>query len=294
MPGHPFRFRSEHHAIGKDDRTRTEGDFVPLAQGIVHYQSANLGQGTPVVLVHGFSVPYYIWDPTFEALKAAGRHVLRYDLYGRGLSDRPDTDYDQDLYDRQLADLIDALCLPTPVDLVGLSMGAAIAAVFCERHPAQVRRLALIGPAGQPMKTPALKRLLEVPGLGEALLDRFGDAFLIGSIRKDLADPLQAQQYTERFREQMRLIGFKHALLSTLRKGMLTGAARSFAAVGGQDRPVLVIWGTKDRVVPFALNERLRQAVPQAELLAVAEAGHIVHYERPEIVNPHLIRFLSG
>lgn len=37
--------------------------------------------------MHGFSVPYYIWEPTFAALVQAGLRVLRYDLYGRGYSD---------------------------------------------------------------------------------------------------------------------------------------------------------------------------------------------------------------
>ena len=47
------------------------------------------GRPASVVLIHGFSVPYFIWDPTFEALHAAGMNPLRYDLYGRGYSDRP-------------------------------------------------------------------------------------------------------------------------------------------------------------------------------------------------------------
>jgi pimeloyl-ACP methyl ester carboxylesterase len=54
------------------------------------------------VLIPGFSVPYVIWDPTFEDLVEKGFRVLRYDLFGRGYSDRPDAIYDLELFDRQL------------------------------------------------------------------------------------------------------------------------------------------------------------------------------------------------
>jgi len=69
--GRPARFVRE--AAGRDR---------PLRAG----RSA---RGPAVALVHGFSVPYYVWDPTAPELARAGFRVLRYDLYGRGYSDRP-------------------------------------------------------------------------------------------------------------------------------------------------------------------------------------------------------------
>ena len=75
---------------------------MQLSQGYVHYELGGPVGGEKVVLVHGLSVPYYIWDPTFDALTEAGFRVLRYDLYGRGFSDRPKLRYDADLFDEQL------------------------------------------------------------------------------------------------------------------------------------------------------------------------------------------------
>ncbi|MDX1614419.1 MAG: hypothetical protein R3300_08920 [Candidatus Promineifilaceae bacterium] len=56
-----------------DERSRAAapGQFVELAHGFVHYEVAGPEQAQTVVLVTGFSVPYSIWDPTFEALLEA-------------------------------------------------------------------------------------------------------------------------------------------------------------------------------------------------------------------------------
>ena len=70
-------------------RERAPGDFVTLSQGTTFYDVAGPDTGRVVVLVHGFSVPSYIWDSTFTALTAAGYRTIRYDVFGRGWSDRP-------------------------------------------------------------------------------------------------------------------------------------------------------------------------------------------------------------
>src|SRR6478736_6702893 len=106
-------------------RASAPGAFVALADGYTHYEIAGPASGRTVVLAAGATVPYYIWDPTFAALTTAGFRVLRYDYYGRGYSDRPDIAYTQDLYVRQLAELLDAVHFTDPIDLAGLSYGGS-------------------------------------------------------------------------------------------------------------------------------------------------------------------------
>lgn len=127
-------------------RTSAPGKFVKLSDGLVHYELGGPEGGRTVVLVHGFSVPYYLWDPTFRALTEAGFRVLRYDLFGRGFSDRPDVTYDGELYRRQLVELLDALQIRGKVDLMGSSMGGPIVAGFGCKHPERVRTVSLFGP----------------------------------------------------------------------------------------------------------------------------------------------------
>src|SRR5512147_2320234 len=97
-----FSFRSETKELNDTTRRLTGGSFVPLADGITHYELGNITRDTTVVLVHGFSVPYFIFDPTFHFLTQNGFRVLRYDLFGRGFSDRPIANYNIDFFVKQL------------------------------------------------------------------------------------------------------------------------------------------------------------------------------------------------
>src|SRR5512135_3114691 len=125
MPPHPYNYRGETETLDDAARAALPGQFVALPDGIVHYELAGPPGGPVVVLVPGISVPYTTWDANFPALANAGLRVLRFDLYGRGYSDRPDVAYDADLFDRQIANLLSALGLGDPLNLVGLSMGGA-------------------------------------------------------------------------------------------------------------------------------------------------------------------------
>ncbi len=285
------RFQVEPLVLDAQARRDAPGQFVRLTDGMVHYEIAGPTGGQPIVLLHGFSVPYFIWDPTFAALAVADFRVLRYDLYGRGYSDRPDTVYDHDLYDRQLVELLAALDVALPVGLVGLSMGGPLAAVFTDRHPGQVRKLCLIDPAGFPQKRMALAGLITAPLLGELLMGLFAEKVIIAGLKNDMQDAQSTPDYAEKCRLQMRYRGFRRALLSTLRNGVLDDKSEVYRRLGKQGPPVLLIWGREDKIIPLAVSELARAAMPQANFHAIDEAGHIPHYEKPEVVHPLLIAF---
>jgi pimeloyl-ACP methyl ester carboxylesterase len=278
-------------------RVKPPGQLVRLSDGVAYYELGGPQRGRPVVLIHGFSVPNFIWDPTFVALAAAGFRVLRYDLFGRGLSDRPKISYDKALYVRQLAELMDAVEF-SQADLVSLSMGGVVAAEFAYRFPKRVGKLVFISPAGFDLGLPLSVKLLYVRGLGELLfegLDLFGSGTILASMFKDFYNPSQQtlDAFSERYLEQMNYPGFKGAILSSLRTGMLDEDLNLFLRVGESGKPVLLIWGEQDRTVPFRHNKTFRKLVPQAEFQAIENSGHIAHFEKQEIVNPALIRFLG-
>jgi pimeloyl-ACP methyl ester carboxylesterase len=288
-----FRFRGETQTLDEDVRASAPGQFVQLLDGFTHYELAGPPDKTVVVLIHGFSVPYFIWDPTFAGLVGAGFRVLRYDLFGRGYSDRPDTTYNQALFNCQLNELLDALGFTAPVNLVGLSMGGAVAVGFTAQHPERVRRLALIDPAGMPMKESPGAKLVRVPWLGEWLFDRFAERLIVAGLAKDFYVRDKLDVFEARYRVQMQYRGFKRALLSTLRHGPITTMADAYQEVGRQTCPVLLIWGRNDKTVPFPISEKVRAAIPRAEFHPIDNTGHIPHYEKPEIVNPLLAAFLA-
>jgi len=291
MAGPQYRFRSETELLDERVRSAASGRFIALDGGIVHYELAGPADAQPVVLVHGFSVPYYVWDPTFTALSQAGFLTMRYDLYGRGLSDRPNANYNLDLFDRQLLNLVNALRLRTPIDLVGLSMGGPIVVSFVDRHPELVRRLVLVDPAGFLLREP-LAFVVKTPVLGEVLMDLLGERILVSGQSKDFCHPQLFQDYPARYLPYARYKGFRRALLSTLRGDTLRDSSALFRRVGLQRHPTLLFWGRQDKTIPFDIHRLVLAAMPHAEFHAVDAAGHIPHYERPDAVNPVLIEFL--
>jgi len=280
-------------------RAAALGNFVTLPGGVTHYQYADVGAGaggdrcTPVVLVHGFSVPSFVWEPTFTGLARAGIPVIRYDLFGRGYSDRPRTTYNIDLFERQLGDLIEALDLVGPVDIVGLSMGGAVSIGFADRHPEMVRRLALFGPVGFPMPSSPAMKLLDVPVLGEIAMATVGKRMMISGLSQDFHAPEQLPALARQYIGQMRYPGFLRALLSTIRHGPIQTMADAYGRVGQHPRPVLLVWGENDKTVPFAVSGRVRAALPRAEFHAIEGAGHVPHFEQPELINRILVDFLT-
>jgi pimeloyl-ACP methyl ester carboxylesterase len=287
-------YRGETRDLDDAAREAAGGAFLRLPDGRTHYELAGPDTGTPVVLVHGFSVPYFIWDPTFEALRSAGRRVLRYDLFGRGYSDRPHVHYSIDLFVHQLSSLVDALKIQQ-VDLVGLSMGGAIAAAFTVRYPTRVRQLALIDPVGtEAMPLNVFYKVALIPGISEIILGLLGTDKMVESLAGDFFDPSEVERFRSRYRTQMQFRGFQRAIVSTLRNKAVAGSPRTFEQLGRLNTPVLLIWGREDRTLPIAQSKAILKLVPRAEFHVIENAGHIPNCEKPEEVHGLLLEFLNS
>jgi pimeloyl-ACP methyl ester carboxylesterase len=288
-------FRGETKELNDTVRQSAGGSFVSLPDGITHYEFGGNESGSVVVLVHGFSVPSFIFDPTFDFLVRSGFRVLRYDLFGRGYSDRPDVRYDINLFVRQLASLLDALRLSLPVNLVGLSMGGPITATFLTRHPERVRSLTLIDPAGaRAVALPPLIRVLNLPLLAEAIIGLVGGEPFVESNARDFFDPALVEHFKSRYRVQMQYKGFLRAALSTVRSGMLGSFMDVYRQAGRLDVPVALFFGREDKTVPFEHSNELRAVMPNLQFHVIEKCGHIPHYEKPDEFNPILFNFLKS
>ncbi len=279
--------------LGDDDRQLVPGEFIKLSQGVVHYEVTGPMTGQTVVLIHGLATPYFIWDNNYNELMKAGFRVLRYDHYGRGFSDRPDVVYDINLYDQLLFELLKKLELKMPVHLVGLSMGGAVAVTFTDRHPEMVSKVALIAPAGFPVKTSFTVNLVKIPLMGDCLMAIFGDGALLSGIKTAFVEPEKLSDFEEKFKVQIKYKGFKRAILSTLRNMNMHNLGETYKRVGKHNKQVLLIWGHEDHVLPFKNSDRVKEAIPNLEFHAIQGAGHNLNYENPEIVNPLLVAFLK-
>jgi pimeloyl-ACP methyl ester carboxylesterase len=284
----PLARNLEQGPLDATARRQAPGQFVTLSHGIVHVRSAGPEQGRPVLLVHGFSVPSYVFDQTSADLAAAGYRVIRFDLYGRGWSDRPDVDYDRELFANQLLELMDTLKIPR-ADLLGLSMGGAIVGRFAAEHPERVRSLVLVAPLTHPQDISAMAW----PGAGAWLMRSWFLPKLAASQLEDFPHPERVPGWAARFQPQMRYDGFGRAILSTMRNVVTLSSLPDFEKVGKRGLPVLLVWGEADRTVPYAAHADVQRAIPQAQLVSLPGLGHLTVVEDPAATDARIADFLK-
>jgi pimeloyl-ACP methyl ester carboxylesterase len=283
----PFLRSKERLTLDAETRKGMKGSFVQLPQGVTHYEIAGPVNGPVLVLIHGFSVPSYIWDRNFKALADSGFRVIRYDAFGRGFSDRPEAAYTAAFYHQQINDLLDALGIKGSVNIAGLSMGGAIATSYAADFPARVNKVILIDPFNQPSDISVLK----TPCLGEYLNRVWFVPGLIDGQASDFYNPSSIPAgYKANFAEQMQFKGFSTAILSTLRNFISVDPKPYYERLGATQKPVLLMWGKQDQTL------KLDKDIPDllhAQLLMVESCGHLPPLEHPDLVNKSITTFLK-
>lgn len=288
-------FGTKEEELTADARSRLPGSFVQLSAGVTHYDLRGDADAATVVLIHGNAAPLVTWDRTVGPLCDAGLRVLRYDLFGHGFSDRPHLrTYDRRFYNTQLAELLDRLGIACPISIVGSSQGGSIGACFAAELPGAVSKLALLAPFFDelPGAGGVLYRLASAPKVGELVLRLAGDRKLA-----DLSDAMESPQARDALQPlvdaQFHHAGKRRAILANLRGDALRDATPCYRRLGEQGIPLLLTYGTADQKLPRASMSRLRDLLPGIEYHELECAGHLAHYECPDLVNPLLIRFLS-
>ncbi|UCH47513.1 MAG: alpha/beta hydrolase [Betaproteobacteria bacterium] len=280
----------ETKTLDEAEREQLGGSYIELSNGVTHYQLIGSATGRVVVLIHGGTVPMWIWEKQADALVGAGYRVLKYDQFGRGFSDRPDVAYDRALYLRQLNELVDKLGLPDTFDLIGVSFGGATAVSFTAEFPDRVRTLTLISPLVSNFKVPTMFR---IPVLGEFAARTVGIDMIVRRLVVLLNGVPDAARYEKLFVEQTAYAGFQRSLLSMIRTDALGDYGEEYRTVGRQNRKALLIWGTADGEISRDMIDKARSYIPNLQFEAVEEAGHGIILQRPEVVNGLILGFLG-
>lgn len=256
------------------------------------------GQGPPVILIHGLGGSMWQWEYQ-QASLSAGHRLITLDLLGSGLSDKPDIDY---LPDEMLAfftSFMDAVGVRRAA-LAGNSMGGGVAIGMALAHPERVDRLVLIGglPAHvrEKLISPMTKQAIDTKApvwlieFGNWLLGRGTTEEVLKEMVFDhgkLTPAVLDRSYRNRRRP-----GMIPPLMATART--LPAWESGFALRLGEIRqPTLIIWGAEDEVFPPQVGREMAQTIPGSALEIIPQAGHLPQWERPELVNPILLRFLQ-
>jgi len=261
-----------------------------------------LGSGPPLLLVHGIGDSSETWAGVMPAL-AEKYTVIAPDLLGHGESAKPRADYAIAAYACGMRDLLTALGVDR-VSVVGHSLGGGIAMQFAYQFPERCERLVLVAAAGMGRDVHPVFRLASGPGatVGMYLLTRQPVRMAVR-----LAAPLvraaggaglgpdldYAVQRYEAFADGTA----RRAFLRTIRAGVdLSGQAITMLdrAYLARHLPTLIIWGTRDGIIPFEHAEVARSALPGSRLEIFEGAGHLPHQDDPERFVKVVEGFLSS
>ncbi len=257
-----------------------ENRSVQVAGHRVHYLAEGPDGGPVVVLVHGLGGEAEDWRNLAPYLTRAGFRVYVPDLPGYGRSERP-TDFSYSVHDEAdaVVGFLDALGLKQ-VDLGGWSMGGWIVQLVAARHSERVRRLMLFDSAGIYEK-PAWETRLFTP-ISAAELDQL-EALLMpnppkipGFVARDIVRESNGHAWVIH-----RAVG-----------SMLTGQDTTDTLLPGLKMPVLIVWGTEDRITPLGQAERIHKLVPQSQLEVFAGCGHLAPSQCTAQIGPKVVEFV--
>ena len=282
-------------AMSDQARRMAGTTWLDLEHGATAYALHGDERGAKVVLVHGTTTPSFGLWPLVEHLVEAGFQVLTYDLYGRGMSDRPQVRYDLDLYVRQLHQLLEALGWTKMVRVVGWSLGGIVGAAWAAGHPGMSHpKVGMIAPAGLGVKVPLIVRMLQLPGLGDLLVAARGRRMLTDVWKVNFVEPDRWEDFGWRFQEQLAYEGVERAVLATVRSVRISNQSALWRKLADQGRPVLLIWGTADASCPVSGAHKARDYFEDLEVVLVEGAGHAVHQERTLDAGEAIVSFFRS
>lgn len=251
----------------------------------------DVGRGPAVVLVHGLAASMYSWRQTIDPLVQAGYRVVAYDNRGFGFSDKPATGYSNAAYVHLLFGLLDSLGVSDAV-LVGHSMGGAIVADAALARPERVRGLVLVDAAGLGVRYPFILRVARWPIIGPLFDHLRGRGATGGILRATYGDPSRVtDQEIDQYYAPIALPEFGRSLRGVLREFSFEDLQ---GRLGTLMTPTLVMWGTRDRLIPQTIGVAMAAGLPHSALARFQAAGHALPEENPEEFNRVLIGFLKS
>ncbi|MDQ3990979.1 MAG: alpha/beta fold hydrolase [Actinomycetota bacterium] len=235
--------------------------------------------GRPVLLLHGLhgSADHWRW----LAPRLPGFTCYAPDLKGHGRSQRPSAGYRYEDYAAHVLGLLDVLGLDA-VDVIGTSMGGAVAMWMAVHFPERVGRLVLVCPAGVgKLHAPGVAQF--ALGAVEILLRTRTRALADHARRTQFADPgsidprFFAAKEADALRRRRDPV-YRRASLAQYR-ALLSPAHLDVERIG---HPTLVVWGAEDRALPWQMAADGLARIPRARLVVLERSGHLPHVESPD------------
>jgi len=250
----------------------------------------DLGEGPPVVLVHGLLGSHKSWGPQIDMLAEKYR-VVAPDLFGHGESDKPRGDYSLSSHAATVRDLMEYLQIAS-APLVGHSLGGGIVMQMAYLFPERVERLCLVSSGGLGPEVSTYLKAATLPGselvlpiLASGWVRRNTEAVL-GYLGR-LGLPVQPSPSAVETWRSLGTVADKatrQAFLASVRsvvgpRGQTVSAKQHFPRF--ESLPAMLVWGGKDTMIPAHHTESVRQEVPNSRIEIFPDAGHFPHLDEP-------------
>lgn len=270
------------YALGRGLYLRAIGmqsQSVQVGRHRIHYYTA--GEGPPLVMVHGVASRAADAALLYPTLTRNHR-VYAPDLLGYGDSEQPrDSDYSVATQAEMIRGFMDAVGV-RDADLMGTSLGGWIALKLAAEHPERVRRLVLVSSAGVGFET----------SLREASFSPTNLAELRASLERQTDNAHLVPEFV--LRDVLRHSKAKAWIVRRSMRSALSGRDLLDGKLHRVRMPVLLVWGTKDRIIPFAVAAKMQREIPHAQLVPLEGCGHLAIVECRAGALPAIVRFLTG
>jgi len=257
-----------------------------------------LGQGRPVILIHGWPLSADSWDPIMIKLAEAGYRAVAYDRRGFGHSDHAPTGYDYDTFADDLAAVMEETGATDDVALVGFSMGGGEIARYLSKHSGKgVSQAVLVSSV-----VPYMLKTDDNPnGVPQATFDQ-----MTAGMKKDFrkfftpffsdfyGDGILTDAVSQEEKDWAWMTTMRASQYATLQ------AANAFATTDFRPDlasftiPTLVIHGTADKTVPIdATGREVARQVAGAKLIEYDGEPHAVFATQTERLGDDIVAFLG-
>jgi len=255
------------------------------------------GEGTPLVLIHGYGAGIWVWEKQIEVLSQWYR-VYALDLIGHGFSDRPKVPYTPETYIHCLKDFMDGVGIEKAT-LIGNSMGGGVAWAMTIFFPERVDRLILIDCVPpdvlHQVKNQSFRMLAaikDIPFLPFLIMGARGKSSIRQILLECVSDiRLITPEIVNRQYQLSKIKGTTWALYSTFKHAKEALKLKDpFSLIR---KPTLFIWGERDLIFPPQLGESLHRAIAGSKFHRIGKSGHIPMWETPGEVNQAILNFLQ-
>ncbi len=265
-----------------------KGQFAKVGAFDVHYLT--FGSGEPVVFLHG-SGPgasgYSNFKHNINNIVNSGRQAIIIDMIGFGYSSKPtDIDYTPELFCEVIVTAIQKMGIDT-FDLVGNSLGGAVAIQAAVSHPDKVKSLILMAPGG--IEEPDVYQ--SMPGIAKMTKLYMGEE--VG--RDALGRILKMLVYQESVVDDA-LIDERFAIFETQPPEVLSRLV--FHNMENELKniqcPILGFWGQKDEFTPVGGAKKILDRCANSSFTILSDCGHWVMVEYADLFNHHVTYFLDN